>query len=96
MSGRASLLRIVSNAPSLKTLQFWYTSTNDAPTCSLARVNTSIMCLRSMSWVRATNVASAPSATEIGLNGWSSEPNGVDFVTLPISLVGEYWPLVSP
>ena len=28
MSGRASLLRIVSNAPSLKTLQFWYTSTN--------------------------------------------------------------------
>ena len=29
MSGRASLLRIASNAPSLKTLQFWYTSTND-------------------------------------------------------------------
>jgi hypothetical protein len=36
------------------------------------------------------NAASAPSATEIGLNGWSSEPNGVDFVTLPSSLVGEY------
>ena len=35
MSGRASLLRIVSNAPSLKTLQFWYTSTNAAPWCSL-------------------------------------------------------------
>ena len=69
MSGRASLLRIESNAPSLKTLQFWYTSTNAAPRCSLARLNTSIMCLRSMSCVRATNVASAPSATDTGLNG---------------------------
>ena len=41
--------------------------------------------LDSMSWVRATKLASAPSATEIGLNGWSSEPNGVDFVILPTS-----------
>ena len=90
MFGRASLLRIVSNAPSLKTLQFWYTSTNAAPLCSCARRNISLMCLRSMSCVRATKLASAPSATEIGLNGWSSEPNGVDFVTLPTSLVGEY------
>ena len=54
------------------------------------------MCLRSMSWVRATNVASAPSARLMGLNGLSSEPKGVDLVTLPTSLVGEYWPLVSP
>src|SRR5207248_763850 len=54
------------------------------------------MCLRSMSWVRATKVASAPRARLIGLNGKSTEPNGVDLVTLPISLVGEYWPLVSP
>ena len=69
---------------------------NDAPRCSLARWNISIMCLRSMSWVRATNDASAPNATEIGLNGWSSEPNGVLLVTLPSSLVGEYWPLVRP
>jgi hypothetical protein len=46
--------------------------------------------------VRATNVASAPSASEIGLKGQSSEPIGVDFVTLPSSEVGEYWPLVSP
>ena len=43
-----------------------------------------------------TKVASAPSATEIGLNGWSIEPNGVDFATLPTSEVGEYWPFVSP
>ena len=49
-----------------------------------------------MSWVRATNVASAPRATLTGLKGWSRVPNGVDFVTLPTSLVGEYWPLVSP
>ena len=32
----------------------------------------------------------AASATEIGLNGVSSEPNGDDFVILPTSLVGEY------
>ena len=46
--------------------------------------------------VRATKVASAPRASETGLNGLSSEPIGVDLVTLPISEVGEYWPLVSP
>ena len=49
-----------------------------------------------MSCVRPTNVASAPRATESGLKGVSSEPNGDDFVTFPTSLVGEYWPLVSP
>ena len=46
--------------------------------------------------MRATNEASAPIASETGLNGWSSEPIGVDFVTLPRSDVGEYWPFVSP
>ena len=45
---------------------------------------------------RPTNVASTPSATEIGLNGWSTDPIGVDLVTFPTSEVGEYWPLVSP
>ena len=54
------------------------------------------MWARSMSWVRATNVASAPRARLIGLNGVSSEPNGVDLVTLATSDVGEYCPLVSP
>ena len=53
-------------------------------------------CFRSESTVRATNVASAPSASDTGLNGLSSDPIGVDFVTLPSSDVGEYWPLVSP
>ena len=54
------------------------------------------MCWRSMSCVRATKVASAPSARLNGLNGWSIEPNGVDLVTLPTSLVGEYCPFVNP
>ena len=85
-----------SKAASLNTLQFWKTSTNAAPLWSWARRNVSIMWLRSMSWVRATKLASAPSATDSGLNGWSRLPNGVDLVTFPSSLVGEYWPLVSP
>ena len=46
--------------------------------------------------VRATNVASAPSASETGLNGWSETPNGVDFVIFPSSDVGDAWPLVRP
>ena len=46
--------------------------------------------------MRATNDASAPIASDTGLNGWSSEPIGVDFVTLPTSDVGEYCPLVRP
>jgi hypothetical protein len=50
----------------------------------------------SVSIARATNDASAPIAIESGLNGWSSEPIGVDFVTMPSSEVGEYWPFVSP
>ena len=49
-----------------------------------------------MSSVRATNVAPAPSASAIGSNGGSVEPNGVDFVTLPSSLVGDACPFVSP
>src|SRR5262245_63318730 len=96
MLGRASLAVTAANAPSLKTLQFWYTSTNDDPRWACARRNVSVMCLRSMSCVRATYVASAPSANDSGLKGWSIEPKGVDFVTFPSSLVGEYWPLVKP
>ncbi len=58
--------------------------------------STSVIVFLSVSIVRATNVASAPSASDSGLNGWSIEPIGVDFVTFPRSLVGEYWPFVSP
>ena len=49
-----------------------------------------------MSWVRATNEASAPIATASGLNGASSEPIGELLVTLPTSLVGLNWPFVRP
>ena len=45
-----------------------------------------------MSIARATNDASAPIASDSGLNGQSSEPIGVDFVLVPSGLVGEYWP----
>ena len=34
--------------------------------------------------------------TRTGSRGRSAEPSGVDLVTLPSSLVGEYWPLVRP
>ena len=54
------------------------------------------MWLRSMSWVRATNVASAPEGERQRVERRVEEPNGVDFVTLPTSDVGEYWPFVSP
>ncbi len=64
--------------------------------CSAAARSTSVSSFLSVSIARATNVASAPIASESGLNGWSSEPIGVDFVTFPSSLVGEYWPFVSP
>ena len=45
---------------------------------------------------RATNVASQPSAIEIGWIGLSTEPTGVLLVTLPSGEVGEYCPLVRP
>ena len=50
----------------------------------------------SVSIVRATNVASAPSAKDTGLNGPSIDPNGVDLVTFPSSDVGDACPLVNP
>ena len=48
------------------------------------------------STVRATNEAPAASANAQGLSGRSAEPSGVDLVTVPSSLVGEYCPLVRP
>ena len=60
------------------------------------RPSTDVRCLRSESIVRATKLASAPMASEIGPNGASTEPIGVDFVLFPSSDVGEYCPLVSP
>ncbi len=68
----------------------------DAPRWLIAAVSTSVRCLRSESIARATKVASAPKASDSGLNGWSTEPTGDDLVTFPVSEVGENCPLVSP
>ncbi len=54
------------------------------------------MCSVWVSTVRAIRLASAARAIESGLIGWSIVPDGLDFVTLPNSDVGEAWPLVSP
>nr|CRL68964.1 hypothetical protein CPGR_00192 [Mycolicibacter nonchromogenicus] len=92
----APSLRSRSKEPSLNTGQSCRISTSAAPRCSIAPCRTSVRPLRSESRARPTNVASAPIASEIGLKGLSSEPYGVDLVILPVSDVGEYWPLVRP
>jgi hypothetical protein len=50
-------------------LQFWKISTKAEPRCSAAWRSTSVSPFLSVSIARATNVASAPIATESGLNG---------------------------
>ena len=85
-----------SKAPSLKTGQSWRTSTKAVPRCSAAARRTSTSPCLSRSTVRATKVAPAPRASDSASSGGSIEPPGVDLVTLPNSLVGEAWPLVSP
>src|SRR5207253_2645259 len=57
-------------------LQFWKISTNAAPLCAAARRSTSVRPGLSVSIARATNVASAPSATDSGLKGKSTLPIG--------------------
>ena len=84
------------HAPSLKMLQFWRTSTNEAPRCRPAASSVCWRCSVCVSTERATNVASAASATVSGIIGRSIEPIGVDFVRLPNSDVGDVWPLVRP
>ena len=94
----ARVLRSCSSpqASSLKTGQFCRISTKAVPLCCWARRRVSCMCEASTSIVRATKVAPAPSAKEMGSTGWSIEPPGVLFVFMPTSEVGEYWPLVRP
>src|ERR1700686_5348878 len=93
---RASRSVSENQAPSLKMLQFCRISTNAEPLCAAACFSVSFRCDWKTSTERATKVASAPIAKESGLNGRSTEPNGVDFVFLLNSEVGEYCPLVSP
>ena len=80
----------------MKIGQSWKISTNAVPRCAAASRSTAVNPARSESMARPTKDASTPSATETGLNGWSTDPTGVDFVIFPTSDVGEYWPLVSP
>ena len=54
------------------------------------------MCCTSMSMVRATNVASAASASDRGRTGVSNEPPGLVFDGVPRRLAGEYCPFVRP
>ena len=58
----------------------------DVPRWACARLIISERCFCSTSTERHTKVACAPSATVIGLKGKSTEPAGVDLVTLPTLL----------
>src|SRR6266702_8643308 len=92
---RASFSVSENHAPSLKMLQFCRISTNAEPLCAAACLNVSFKCDWKTSTERATKVASAPMARATGLKGRSTDPNGVDFVFLLNSDVGEYWPFVK-
>src|SRR6478609_1820373 len=83
-------------APSLKMLQFWRTSTNVEPWCIPARWRVFWRCSVWVSTLRATKEASAASATVSGWIGVSTVPAGVDLVFLPNSEVGLAWPFVRP
>src|SRR6202040_3548385 len=93
---RASRSVRENHAPSLKILQFCKISTNAEPLWAAACFRVSFRWPWKTSTERATKVASAPMARDRGLNGRSTEPNGVDLLFLFSSDVGEYWPLVNP
>jgi hypothetical protein len=59
-------------------------------------MKSSFMSLGDVSATRAKKVASAPNAKEPGKKSRSTDPNGVDFATVPALDVGEYCPLVKP
>ena len=73
-SSRTSFSVSASQAPSLKMLQFWRISTKAVPWCAAAFRSTAFRCGWKTSTERATKVASAPSASESGLKGRSTEP----------------------
>src|SRR6266481_757728 len=87
---RASRSVRLNQAPSLKMLQFWRISTKAEPLCAAACFSVSFRCAWKTSTLRATKVASAPMAREMGLKGRSTEPKGVDLVFLLNSDVGEH------
>ena len=66
-SSRTSFSVSVSQAPSLKMLQFCRISMNAVPLCAAACLSVALRCGWNTSTERATNVASAPSASESGI-----------------------------
>ena len=96
-SSRTSFSVNERQAPSLKMLQFWRTSTNAEPWWLPAAISVSWRCSVWVSTERATKVASAVRATRQRHDRacrWC--PAGVDLVFLPNSDVGDAWPLVRP
>ena len=82
---------------SLKTGQFWRISTKAVPLCSWARRRVCCRCFASTSMVRATKVAPAPRAKEIGSIGVVDRAVRRRLrLHAGASEVGEYCPLVSP
>src|SRR3972149_156324 len=65
-------------------LQFCSTSTKAEPWWKPARSRVPCRCSVCVSTERATNVASAASATESGMIGRAMVPSGVDVVRLPV------------
>ena len=71
-------------------MQFWNTSTKEAPLWAWARLKTSGRYLGWVSIPRATNLAPQPSAYRVAERGLSNDPIGVDGDRVPIFEVGEY------
>src|SRR3972149_5230665 len=71
------------------------TSTRAKPLCRIPFANRSPRAFASPLNPRATYVAPAASASEIGLIGFSITPSGVDFVFISLSLVGLAWPVAG-
>src|SRR2546425_4165154 len=94
--GAASFVVKPSNTPSLKTTQFWNTSTNEAPLCACARFSSATTSACCVSTARPTNRPPAPRANAHGETGFSIDPWGVEGEWVPRREVGEYCPFVRP
>src|SRR5713226_6564696 len=72
------------------------TSKNEKPLCSIPCLISSVRCFCSPLKPRATKVAPAARAREMGLIGASILPKGMLFVFMPTRLVGAVWTVVQP
>ena len=76
-------------------MQFWKISMKAAPLWAWAALRT-LGSSFEISMPRAMKRAPEPKAKAHGLAGRSTDPPGVDGLDVPMRLVGEYCPLVSP